>query len=176
MDRLKLILPTPDYESEIMDYRREFIENGERIYGSGGLKHAEDFSKWYRAVCNNLKEETLVRKGLSPETTLLAINGNDSQHLLGMITIRHRLNDVLLKFGGHIDYSVRKSERNKGYGSEILRLALKECRRLDIKRVLLTCDKNNMASAKTIINNGGILENEIHEKNKITQRYWISLD
>ncbi|MDR7871196.1 MAG: GNAT family N-acetyltransferase [Tissierellaceae bacterium] len=173
MNRLKLVLPTPDYKSKIIDYRREFIENGDRIYGAGGLKNAESFNKWYISFCNNLNEET-VRKGLSPETTYLAICIDDG-HLVGMINIRHRLNDFLLKFGGHIDYSVRKSKRNKGYATEMLGLALKECTRLNIKKVLITCDKNNIASAKTIINNGAKLENEIKNKGKISQRYWITL-
>lgn len=116
-----------------------------------------------------------MRKGLSPETTYLAI-GIDDGNLVGMINIRHRLNDYLLKSGGHIDYSVRKSKRDKGYATEMLGLALKECIRLNIKKILITCDKNNIASAKTIISNGGKLENEIKEKNKISQRYWITLD
>ena len=92
-----------------------------------------------------------------------------------MIDIRHRLNDYLLNFGGHIGYSVRKSERQKGYATEMLNLALKECVNLGIKKVLITCDKNNVASAKTIINNGGKLENEIAKEDRITQRYYITL-
>lgn len=174
MNRLKLVLPTPDYKSKVMDYKREFIENGERMYGSGGLKNAESFNKWYISVRNNLKEED-VRRGLSPETTYLAICAKDN-HLVGMINIRHRLNDFLLNNGGHIDYSVRKSERQNGYAIEMLGLALKECTRLNIKKVLITCDKENIASAKAIINNGAKLENEIQEKNRIVQRYWITLD
>jgi predicted acetyltransferase len=93
-----------------------------------------------------------------------------------MIDVRHRLNDYLLKFGGHIGYSVRKSERQKGYATEMLALTLKECIKLNIKRVLITCDKDNIASAKTVVNNGGVLENEIPEENGITQRYWLNLD
>lgn len=174
MNRLKLILPTLDYKDEIMSYKREFIENGDRMYGTGRLKNAESFDIWYIALCNNSKEET-VRKGLSPETIYLAISVDDG-HLVGMISIRHRLNDYLLKFGGHIDYSVRKSERQKGYAKEMLRLALKECAKLNIKRVLITCHKDNISSKKVIINNGGKLENEIEEKNKISERYWITLD
>jgi predicted acetyltransferase len=174
MNRLKLVLPALNYKSEIMNYKREFIENGDRMYGAGRLKNAESFNKWHIAISNNLKEET-VRKGLSPETIYLATRIDDG-HLVGMISIRHHLNDFLLKFGGHIDYSVRKSERLKGYATEMLGLALKKCSKLSIKKVLITCDKDNIASAKAIINNGAILENEIHEKSKIFQRYWIALD
>lgn len=174
MKRLKLVLPTLDYKSKVMDYKREFIENKDRLYGTGGLRNSKNYEEWHISFCNNLNEAT-VRKGLSPETTYLAISIDDG-HLVGFINIRHRLNDVLMKFGGHIDYSVRKSERNNGYASEMLGLALKECKRLNIKKVLITCDKNNIASVKTIINNGAKLENEIKEKKQTFQRYWISLD
>lgn len=173
MNRLKLVLPTPDYENKIMNYKREFVENGGRMYGAAGLKKAESFSKWYNTVCNNMKEET-VRKGLSPETTYLVVC-TENDHLVGMINIRHRLNDFLLNNGGHIDFSVRKSERQKGYAVEMLGLALKECTKLNIRKVLITCDKDNIASSRTIINNGAKLENEIQEKNRIIQRYWINL-
>lgn len=54
-------------------------------------------------------------------------------------------------------------------------LALEECKRLGIDKVLLVCDKDNIGSAKSIINNGGILENEVLEEGKLIQRYWITL-
>lgn len=86
------------------------------------------------------------------------------------------MNEYLLSYGGHIGYSVRRSERKKGYATEMLKLALKECEGLGITKVLLTCDKDNIASAKTIIKNEGILENEVQEEGGITQRYWINLN
>ncbi len=174
MNRLKLVLPTIEYKSEIMDYKREFIEDGDSMDGTGGLRNFNIFEEWYSSICDNLKEET-VRKGLVPATTYIAISIDDGR-LIGMIDVRHRLNDFLFNFGGHIGYSVRKSERQKGYATEMLALALKECTRLGIKKVLITCDKDNMALAKTIINNGGGMENEIQEGDRITQRYWINLD
>jgi len=174
MNRLKLVLPTPEYKEKLMDYKREFIENGDSMDGTAGLKNAETFEEWYSAFCDNLSEET-VRDGLVPATTYMVISTYDD-HLIGMIDIRHILNDYLLKFGGHIGYSIRKSERQQGYATEMLALALTECVKLNIKKVLITCDKNNVASAKTIINNGGKLENEIVQGNGITQRYWIILD
>lgn len=174
MNRLKLVLPTVEYKEEIMNYKKEFIENGDSMDGTAGLRNAENFEEWHNALCDNMREET-VREGLVPATTFLAIS-NDDGRLIGMIDIRHRLNHYLLNFGGHIGYSVRKSERQKGYATEMLALALKECMKLNIKRVLITCDKGNVASAKTIINNGGILENEILDGNVTIQRYWISLD
>lgn len=172
MSRLKLVFPSPEYKEILIDYKREFLENGDSMDGSAGLRNAETFEEWYKACIDNLKEET-VREGLVPATTYLAVN--DEGKLIGMVDIRHKLNDYLLNFGGHIGYSVRKSERMQGYATEMLGLALKECIKLGIREVLITCDKDNIASAKTIINNCGKLENEILEGQRITQRYWITL-
>lgn len=174
MNRLKLVLPTLEYKEKLMDYKREFVENGDSMDGTAGLRNAETFEEWYSAFFDNLKEET-VREGLVPATTYMAISTNNGR-LIGMIDIRHRLNDYLLNFGGHIGYSIRKSERKRGYATEMLSLALPECAKLNIKKVLITCDKDNVASAKTMINNGAKLENEILEGVRITQRYWINLD
>ena len=96
--------------------------------------------------------------------------------LLGAVNIRHCLNDYLLQFGGHIGDGIRPSERRKGYATEMIRLSLIECRKLGINRVLMVCDKTNVGSAKSIIKNGGVLENELVDDNgKIQQRYWIDV-
>lgn len=94
-------------------------------------------------------------------TTYLTVFHDDQ--LIGMINIRHQLNAYLLYFGGHIGYSIRKSERSKGYKTEMLALGVIECKKLNIKRILITCDKENIVLAKVIINNRGQLENEVGE-------------
>ena len=97
--------------------------------------------------------------------------------LLGAINIRHYLNDYLLNYGGHIGDGIRPSERGKGYATEMIRLSLSECKKLGLDKVLMVCNKSNIASAKTIIKNGGILENEfVTEDGKTYQRYWIHID
>jgi predicted acetyltransferase len=97
--------------------------------------------------------------------------------ILGAINIRHRLNDHLQKRGGHIGYGVAPSERRKGYAGLMLKQALVICRdQLKIDRILITCDKDNIGSNKTIIKSGGILENEARDdKDNIFCRYWIKL-
>ena len=92
------------------------------------------------------------------------------------MNIRHRLDPYLLQYGGHIGDGIRPSERRKGYATEMIRLALLECKKLGIDRVLMVCEKENVASAKSIRKNGGILENElVDDRGRIQQRYWIDL-
>ncbi|MGX7167974.1 GNAT family N-acetyltransferase [Facklamia hominis] len=98
----------------------------------------------------------------------------ERDRLLGAVNIRHSLNDWFLKEAGHIGDGIRPSERRKGYATEMVRLALIECKKLGIERVLMVCDKDNIGSAKSIIKNGGVLENEfVNSEGKIVQRYWI---
>ena len=114
--------------------------------------------------------------GKVPDSVFFLLD-EDRNILLGAVNIRHYLNDYLLKYAGHIGDGIRPSERGKGYGTEMIRLALIECKKLGIDKVLMVCDKSNIASAKTIIKNGGILENEfIDEDGEIQQRYWINLN
>lgn len=174
MSRLKLVLPAPEYKEQILDYKREFLENGDSMDGTAGLNRYDTFEEWYDALLDNSREET-VREGMVPATTFLAVS-NDDNRLIGMIDIRHRLNVFLFNVGGHIGYSVRKSERRKGYATEMLGLSLKECLKLNIRKVLITCDKNNIASSRTIVKNGGMLENEIEMGGRTIQRYWITLE
>ena len=77
--------------------------------------------------------------------------------------------------GGHIGDGVRPSERRKGYATAMIALALDECRKLGIEKVLMVCNKENTGSAKSIQNNGGVLENEINVEGETVQRYWIQL-
>jgi len=141
--------------------------------GTAGLSKATSFEEWYGHLIANSNPAT-VSIGLVPASTYLAIRKSDHR-LVGMIDIRHYLNEHLLAVGGHIGYSVRKSERRKGYAKQMLFLALQKCRELGIEEVLVTCDKDNIASAKTILSQGGVLENEAQDDNEIVQRYWINL-
>ena len=96
--------------------------------------------------------------------------------MVGAVNIRHYLNEALLLNGGHIGDGVRPSERRKGIATKMIALALEECRKLGIEKVLMVCDKENIGSAKSIQLNGGILENEVAVDGVVEQRYWISLD
>ena len=89
------------------------------------------------------------------------------------MNIRHRLNAGLLRSGGHIGDGIRPSERGKGLGTSMIALALEECDKLGIKDVLMCCDDDNIASARTIEKNGGVLENKVTDDDGTVRRYWI---
>ena len=173
MEKLKLIEPSIVYKDDIIDYRQEFLDNNDSMDGTANLRNIESIEIWLDNIIANSSEST-VKDGLVPASTYLAIRICDD-YIVGMIDIRHRLNEYLMNFGGHIGYSVRKSERLKGYAKEMLRLGIEKCKELDVENILVTCDKTNIGSSKTIVFNGGILENEITEEGSITQRYWIKL-
>lgn len=95
----------------------------------------------------------------------------DGTEMLGFLAVRHSLdNDFLRTLGGHIGYSIRPSARRLGHATAALGLAVGHARRRGLTRVLVTCDHDNIGSARTIENNGGLLENTLHGK----LRYWIT--
>lgn len=104
----------------------------------------------------------------------------NNEKFIGEINIRHELNSFLINYGGHIGYEVRQSECMKGYGTKMLSMALKYCKEaLNLNKVLITCDDDNIGSIKVIENNGGILENKVKNilprGNVTTRRYWINI-
>jgi predicted acetyltransferase len=96
--------------------------------------------------------------------------------IVGRVSIRHELNDFLLNLGGHIGYAVRPACRRQGYASAILRQSLTVARDLGLAQVLLTCDDNNVGSARVIESAGGVLEDvRLGSDGTPKRRYWIGL-
>lgn len=170
---IRLVSPAIEHQEEVMRYREEFIKNNDSMDGTAGLRELNDYASWLNRIKLNASKATVL-KGLVPATTLLAIRESDN-YIVGMIDIRHELNEYLYNFGGHIGYSVRKSERRKGYATEILKCSLEVCKKLEMDKILVCCLKDNIASARTIISNDGILENEVDEDGAVVQRYWIGI-
>lgn len=173
MDQLLLMRPTHHWVQALLEYRQEFLETGDSMDGSAGLLGAPSLDAWLAALEDNARE-TPSRPDRVPSTTLLAVRVSDRQ-LVGMVDLRHRLNAGLLLTGGHIGYSVRPTQRRKGYATQMLLLALEECRRMGLERVLLSCYKDNRASAQVIQKCGGVLEDEVLAAGRPVQRYWIAL-
>ena len=166
---IELVFPAIEHKQAVMDYRQEHFDCGEmEIHGDGGLDHAGSYEEWLERVQTDLTRET---EEYVPATTLLAMLDGK---IVGILQVRHKLNEGLFSTGGHIGYGVRPSERQKGYGTKMLALALVKCREMGIKKALVTCDKDNAGSAKVILYNGGVYENESAEEDGTpVNRYWI---
>lgn len=176
MDDLILVRPSPAHEAQVMSYRLEMLQNGDSLDGCAGLEDVEDFARWLDFE-NRLRAR--YGAGYVPSEVFLALRPSDGA-VVGIIDFRHRLSDFLFRYGGNIGYSVRPCERGKGYAPRMLQLMLEKCRGFGEKRVLVTCDKDNEASRRTILRCGGVLENEVPDPESpgcsgVVQRYWISL-
>jgi predicted acetyltransferase len=169
---LRLVFPTEQYEDEWQSIVQEIEDAGEKMtpYSlKASTNNYEEYLRVTRDVSNGVN-----LNGLVPADTYFLVAGEDTR-ILGAINIRYVLNDYLLNYGGHIGYGIRPSERKKGYATKMLELALALCRQKGMEKVLLTCDKGNIGSAKTMSKNGAVLENEVEENGKTVQRYWITL-
>lgn len=169
--KLKLIKASNRYRQEISNMLDEWNATGEKIIPYA-IRRLDYYNFDY--YCDNLEVKDTTG-GLVPDSTFFCLD-EDRGLIVGAVNIRHYLNEELLLNGGHIGDGVRPSERRKGIATQMIALALDECRKLGIKKVLMVCDKGNVGSAKSIQNNGGILENEIEVDGVVEQRYWITLD
>lgn len=168
---LKLVKASPQYRRQITEMLCEWYATGENIipYSIRRIDY-HDFEYY----CENLEIKD-TSSDLVPDSTFFCLDC-DRDIMVGAVNIRHKLNENLLRSGGHIGDGVRPSERRKGIATRMIALALEECRKLRIDKVLMVCNKDNVGSAKSIIKNGGILENEIISGGEYLQRYWIDLE
>ena len=175
MEELLLIRPTNEYANQIAEYRQEFIDAGDSMDGCGSLRSIEDQYEYVQKSMNYESLKTLPKDKVLA-TQFMLIRKNDNK-LVGMIQVRHYFNDYLEKYAGHIGYSVRPSDRRKGYAKEMLKKALTFCREIGIDKVLIACFDGNIGSEKTIIANGGVYESTVHEPHadKDLKRFWIKL-
>ena len=173
MEKIILVKPDLSYADEIIKYKEESLKESPLINGSAGLDRFSSIEIWFEELKKRSCEDT-VPEGLVPSSTYLGVREKDN-YIVGMIDIRHYLNEYLTQVGGHIGYGVRKTERNKGYAKQMLKLALEKCKELKIKRVLITCDEDNIASEKVILSANAKLEDIRNVDGENKKRFWIEL-
>lgn len=165
---IRLVKLSDQYQEQLTEMMDEWCATGEKIVPYAIRKNDYHDFQYY---LDNLQITEEV-DGKVPDTTLFCLDV-DRNIFVGAVNIRHYLTKEMLVNAGHIGDGIRPSERRKGYATAMIGLALEEANKLGIHRVLMCCDKENIASAKSIINNGGILENEVVVNGVTEQRYWI---
>ena len=171
--KVKLIKLTKEYEKQLGEMIDEWKLDQEinHIDKSPYVIFKNDYHD-FDYYLDNLELKEPIPQGFVPDSTFFLLD-EEINRFLGAVNIRHSLNDHLLKVGGHIGDGSRPSERRKGYATEMIRLALLECKKLGIDRVLICCNSDNIGSKKSILNNGGTLENIVMDEGKPMERYWI---
>lgn len=161
-------------KASLMELREEFERNGERSApGSSGFLDYPTFEDWFKFVKLCEKQETIPRKDYVPAVQYLLKRRSDGK-ILGVLQIRSTLNEHLFKFGGHFGGSIRPSERNKNYSTEMIKLGLKKAKRIGLDKILITCRDGNFASEKSILKAGGVYENTMRFNDEDSyKRFWI---
>jgi predicted acetyltransferase len=164
--------PSEQYKDSFLEGVREFQREG-RLLNYNVLRIASNFEGFLLQERKHQRPYT-IKPGFVPYTTFWLIDGDE---YIGQLSIRHQMNDLMLKIAGNIGYQIRPDKRGRGYGKIILQLGLSKAREMGITRALVTCDENNIASKKVIEYNGGKFENAVDVEGSPLKklRYWIDL-
>ncbi len=167
---LKFILPTSGNRDDVLSFYDEIEKSGGVCVG---FRNYKDYDLWLVEMQNRHSGEKLP-EGYVRENFYLCYDG---RALVGVFSLKFELTEFLLGFGGHIGYAVRPSARNRGLATQILKQGLELAKQFGFNRILCVCDRENYASEKVILNNGGVLENELYDPDEkvIVKRYWIQL-
>lgn len=171
---IHLVKLTVNLKESYFDYYSEWEMAGEKM-NPGILRKTNPYS--FEELVKTQREieyANNITNGIVPETVFFLVN--ETNRILGAVTIRHSLSERMLQTEGHIGAGIRPSERQKGYGVKILALSLDIMREMGFQKALVTCNADNIASEKAIIKNGGVRDNDYLETHGNTvKRFWITL-
>lgn len=175
---IRLVMPSAERAEDIMELRQEFLDGSPYVYihGGGDLQEYQNAKEWIRHVENMRRRETCP-ENLIDSDIYLAIREEDGR-IIGIVELRHHIDHpVLREWGGHIGYSIRPSERRKGYARTVLQKALEIYKMCGVSEVMLTCSEDNLASERTIRSGGGVYEKTVWaEPLKMNmKRFWIMI-
>ncbi|MBS4174592.1 GNAT family N-acetyltransferase [Bacillus sp. FJAT-49736] len=172
-NEVTLIKPTSEIKNEYLSFYQEWKDSGENMVPWVISKDPSDFNAMVQSLIDAEKGENLPANWV-PDSTYWLVDKNN--RVIGVVNIRHDLTEKLFRIGGHIGYGIRPTERRKGYATKLLALSLEKVKELSITKVLITCDENNIGSAKTILNNGGIEDSSFEEEDgNIVRRFWVEI-
>jgi len=185
INKIELQLPTLHHKTAAENFKNDFFENHEYGIPGSAMLDGMEYEQWFIHNTNNRCENT-VNSGWVVATTFFAVRTHDRK-IIGMIDVRHNLGtEFLTQFGGHIGFSVRPSERKKGYATDILKMGLEYAKSLNIEKIMIACFSDNLPSIRTIEKCDGILSETKpltlgklmdmpDENGKLVNIYWVLL-
>ena len=169
---IRFIRPTSEHKDEALAFKQEFLDNGEHtINGSELLDQMDSYEDWLKSVTDNISEETVNPEWVVTDTFFVL---DEKESIIGIIDFRHELNGFLVDFG-NTGYSVRPSERRKGYATEMLHQLLDIARNSGLASLQLSVERSNEPSVKTIVKNGGVYERSFEFQGEEADVYRIKL-
>ena len=167
---LDFIIPTELNRDDVLSFYDEIEKDGGECIGIGNYKN---YDLWLSGMRNRNTGMNLP-KGYVKENFYLCYEG---ARLVGVFSLKFELTEFLLKYGGHIGYATRPSERKRGLATKMLSQGLELSKEFGFKRILCICDNDNYASEKVILKNGGVFENELYDPDEdvIVKRFWIQI-
>ncbi len=171
---VKLVAPSVEYAKTVLETLAEYAEHGMDHEYENQSVAAVDFPRFVRELQRSGSGEC-QEPNTVPESYFWLID-DEGQHV-GDVSVRHYLSERLLREGGHVSYTVRPSQRRKGYGTALLQLILPKAAGLGLRRVLVLCYEDNSPSIKIIERMGGRLEDRIiaEGNGRAVLRYWITV-
>lgn len=171
---MNLTFKQPDLQDKeaILVFRRRFNAIHPLMHGANQLNAFTDegFIAWLNYIAAPAGTQWFERPKVADSTFIALSDGV----VVGILTLRHTLNDFLRQYGGHVGYSTHPDYQGQGVATAMLAFGLQTLRALGVDKVLLTCDDTNLASVRVIEKNGGRLENRVEKSNgTLTRRYWI---
>ena len=180
MEKFYLEIPSLERKNDVLEFMQEFIDYRSDINGSGGLARLSKgmpYEEWLVDVINRMDDDYAKSIDRVPASTYFTIRESDNK-IVGMVNLRHYLDNSLKNIGGHIGYSIRPTERGKGYAKIQLYLALLECKKLGIEEAMVDCIKSNVKSEKTIIALGGVFDKQFYDQlgKRMLRNYFINVN
>lgn len=174
---MQFIKPTLAHKIYLQDYVKEMAEHQDTCHGCGSIEDYPNYEDWLAHIASYSIKANIPKDSKYVEGSQYILFDEINTIVIGMVNIRHELNAYLTQFGGHIGYSIRPTMRNRGFAKMQLNLALDILKEKGVSKALITCNQDNLASQKTILACGGVLDTPSVEPNgTVILRYWISLE